>query len=230
MRATRAPQLIATLAAAALPLTLIATESGPTYTEATETLYISAGCPPDTTGTCTSTRWLGTQTGDATSNFITAITPVDEVFYQANGSINWRDYPSDLTFAADGYLLDDARDLGLTLTITSSGNGGAGALVTVHARTLLNLTLPDGTTENRTLTAPEQVVQLMTTLDGPVPVEFAIDLPEDLAGATLNRMTAEVAVHGINVQSGYIDQQGGSPVTIPHLVEVEDDPAAEPAG
>lgn len=210
---------LAVLAAALLTLTLVATEDAPTYTEATETLYISAGCPTDATGSCTSTRWLGKQTGDATSNYRTSVTPVDEVYYRANGSLNWRDYPSDLTFPSDGYLLDDTRDLGVTVTIMSNGNGGAGAEVTVHTRAQANVTLADGTTTNRTLEVDSQTVPTMTTLDGPVPVEFAIDLPDDLAGATLNRLTIDVALHGINVQNGYIDQQGGSPVTIPHLVE-----------
>lgn len=210
-------RLLATLAGATLAMTLVAADDAPTLTEATETFFISAGCPEDTPGTCTSTRWLGKQTGDSTSNFITAVTPVDHAQFQANGALNWRDYSSDLTF--EDYLLDTDRDLGVTVTISSSANGGAGAMVNVHTRARLRVTMPDGSTTSTTLTADPQVVESMSTLDGAVPVEFALDLPDELAGATVTSMTVEVAVHGINVQNGYIDQQGGSPVTVPHLVE-----------
>lgn len=228
MRPIRATRTLAAVAAACLPLTLIAADDETILAEATETLYISAGCPTDATGQCTSTRWLGTTSGDANSNYQTAITPVDHVLYQADGSLQWRDYPSDFSFAADGYLLDDTRDLGVTVTLSSHSQGGAGANTTVHARAIANVTLADGTTTNRTLTAPEQVLEPMTTLNGPVSAEFDIDLPDDLAGATLNRLTVEIAVHGLHARNGYIDQRGGSPVTIPHLVEAEQEPTPAP--
>lgn len=215
----RTRRLLATTAAAAMSLSLVAAQEAPTTIDATETFYISAGCPTDATGQCTSTRWLGKVSGDATSNFITAITPVDEVLHQVDGSINWRDYASDHTFA--DYLLDVDRDLGVTVTLSSSAQAGAGAMVTVHARVKLRVVGADGSASNETLTAEPQVINAMTTLDGPVPVEFALDLPAEWAGHTLDRMTVEVAVHGLNVQNGYIDQQGGSPVTVPHII-VED--------
>lgn len=212
----RTRRLLATTAAAVLPLTLVAAQDAPEPVAATETVYISAGCPTDATGQCTSTRWLGKVTGDATSNYLTAITPADEVLYRADGSINWRDYPSDLSFG--DYLLDVDRDLGVTLTIQSGGDAGVGANVTVHARTALRLVAPDGSVRNKTLTAEPQVITAMSTVDGPIPVDFALDLPDDWDGLTLDTMTVEVAVHGLNVRSGYIDQQGGSPVTIPYLL------------
>lgn len=213
----RPTHLLTALGIAALSTTLVAADEPPVLEEATETFFISAGCPTDATGQCTSTRWLGKVTGDSSSNFLTAITPADEATFRATGAINWRDYPSDPTF--EEYLLDDSRDIGVTVTISSHSQGGAGAQVTVRARTNLTLRLADGSTASRQLTAPAQVVDAMSTVTGPVPVEFAIDVPDDLAGATVTRMTTEVAVHGLNARNGYIDQQGGSPVTVPHLVE-----------
>lgn len=215
MRTTR---ILAVLGVLTLSVSLVAADEGPVYEEATETLYISAGCPTDATGQCTSTRWLGRITGDATSNYLTSVLPADEALYRVDGSLNWRDYPSDTTLEADGYLLDDTRDLGVTVTIAAHSQGGAGIETTVYSRVDATVILADGRTVTRSLSAPEQSVT-MTTLDGDVPVDFAMDIPDDLAGATLQRMTVWVAVRGINARNGYIDQEGGSPVTIPYLVE-----------
>ena len=212
-------RMLATTAAAALSLSLLAAQQGATPQEATETVYLSAGCAPTTPGQCESTRWLGTVSGDATTNFLTATTPVDEAEFRATGAINWRDYPADASFGA--YVLDADRDLGITVTLSSSATAGAGANVTVRARARLHLVDDQGARSTELVTADAQVITAMTTLDGAVPVEFALDLPAALDGRTLDDMTVEVAVHGVNVQSGYIDQQGGSPVTIPHVV-VED--------
>lgn len=209
-------RLLAAVASVPLAAGLIAaSEAAPTA--ATETLYISAGCPQDTPGTCTSTRWLGTQSGDATSNFLTATTPVDEALYRAQGSINWRDYPSDLTFAAEGYVLDATRDLEIDVTVVSNV---LAVNNTVHARARLNLcdVDADGNVSNcsdSTVTAADQTVTILPQSEATV--AFDVDLPDSMQGKLLRRMTVEIAVHGVNAQGGYIDQEGGSPVRIPYL-------------
>jgi hypothetical protein len=76
---------LALTAVLALPLAASADSSLDGLTPAVDRLFISAGCPSSTPGTCTSTRWLGKQPGDANSNFLTATTPVDHVLYQVDG-------------------------------------------------------------------------------------------------------------------------------------------------
>ncbi len=68
----RTPNLIAALAIAPMLLGIVAAEGDNELAPVTETLFISAGCPQDTPGTCTSTRWLGRTSGDSSSNFINA--------------------------------------------------------------------------------------------------------------------------------------------------------------
>lgn len=182
---------------------------------ATETLYIAAGCPEDTPGTCTSTRWLGLTAGDATSNYITAITPVDEALYHVEGGPNWRDYPSDDSLAAEGYPLRADEDIEAVVALSAQGPGAA---VTVHARVTAFV---DG--QFTTFGPQEQFVEaLVPTTTTEVP--FSFDIPEELDGAVLSSATFDVAVHGANVAAGYIDQQGGSTVDLPYWQETE--PAA----
>ncbi len=130
---TRRRRWLPTLVAAAVTLTTLGVASAeePVYEPATEQLFISAGCPQSTPGTCTSTRWLGLEKGNATSNFITSVTPVDEVRYRADGSLNWRDYASDDTLRAEGYPLRADQPLTQTVTVTSRG---AAVSMTVHGR------------------------------------------------------------------------------------------------
>lgn len=225
---TSTHRVLALLAALPLALGALAMEGDAEPIEATEKLYISAGCPTDATGTCTSTRWLGKTTGDATSNFTYAITPVDEVFYQTEGSINWRDYPSDLSLLDEGYLLDVDRDA--TMSISFEGDG-VSATSQVHGKLDLRhcasgideATGETVLTDCRTTTveAPPQTLTGVVGPAGPTVVDFTFDLGDDLAGRTLQRMTAWVALHGANAYWGFINQQGGSTVTIPHLVAVE---------
>jgi hypothetical protein len=215
-------KLIAALALAPMVLSVVAFEGEPKLSSVTETLYISAGCPQDTPGTCTSTRWTGRTSGDSSSNFVTAITPADELLYRAEGSINWRDYPSDLSLRADGYLLDVARDLEIDVELSAQG---VMANTTVHARASLRVCDTDETGSlvsctNTTVTAVDQLITV-TTLAAPVTVSFVIDLPDALAGKTLQRLTVELAVHGVHAAGGYINQQGGSPVRIPYLLALD---------
>ena len=174
---------------------------------ATETLYISAGCPSDTPGTCTSTRWLGKTSGDATTNFVTAVTPVDEVFYQAEGSLNWRDYASDDSLREAGYPLRAAEQIKATVALESEGPG---VNMTVHAR------IEATTATNQTITfGPlEQTLTMMPASTAAVP--FAFDIPDELEGAVVKSMTFYMALHGVNLNAGYINQAGGSTVEIPY--------------
>jgi hypothetical protein len=206
-------RLTAGLAAAALTAltALSASAAEPTAVPATETLYISAGCPQDTPGTCTSTRWLGKETGNATSNFLTATTPVDEVLYRAGGSVNWRDYASDRTLRAGGYPL--RSDAPLEMAVTVSANALA-ANATVHGRLSGRVVDSTGKASTVSFGEAERVVTLVASTET---VTFEFALPAGLEGATLTSVLAEVAVHGINAQGGYINQQGGSTVTIPYL-------------
>jgi hypothetical protein len=179
---------------------------------ANETHYISAACVPDTPTTCTSTRWLGLEPGDSTTNWLTGTYPVDEVLYRVDGSINWRDYPSDQTWRTGGYPL--RADEPITVTVRVVANVIA-ANATVHARF-------EGFADGfRSFGHLEEVVTILPQSD--VEVAFEFEIPEELEGVALTSGTAYVAVHGINVQGGYIDQQGGSTVEIPYWEPVEEE-------
>lgn len=201
------------LVAALVAVTSLAFTSSSGGAVAEETLYIAAGCPPsDTPGTCTSTRWLGTAPGDATSNYLTATYPVDEVLYRADGSINWRDYPARAD-VPDYQLSGDA-----IVAVVQLESAGAGVQTTVRARLAGKL---DGT--STTFTAEPQVVNLLP--NSVVQVTFTFDVAEHV-GAVLDLGRFDVAVHGLNVSAGRINQQGGSTVTVPYLVPEEPDTAA----
>lgn len=204
-----------TAAAAAAALTaltaLSASASEPLGSPATETLFISAGCPQDTPGTCTSTRWLGKQAGDATSNFITAVTPVDEVLFRAEGSIRWRDYASDRSLRAEGYPL--RADDPATMAVTVSAARGVAANTTVHGRLSARYVDADG--KNKVLALGE-MQEVVTIVADTATVSFEFDVPDEMDGVVVTSLLAEVAVHGVNVQGGHIDQQGGSTVTLPY--------------
>jgi hypothetical protein len=202
--------LALTLALALASLGVLgAAGADPILEPVTETLFISAGCPQDTPGTCTSTRWLGTKAGDATSNFLTATTPVDEALFRLGGEPNWRDYPSDGSLRPGRYPLraDDTIDAVVRITAR-----GLAANTTVHAR--INARI-DG--KSVAFSAQEQVITIVG--QGEEKVAFSFDIPDVFDGKVLERLTFETAVHGINAQGGYIDQQGGSTVTIPYSVE-----------
>jgi hypothetical protein len=205
----RPTALLAAVALAVLALPLGA-GAQTTTTPATDTLFISAGCPQDTPGTCTSTRWLGKTPGNANTNFLTATTPVDEVLFRADGTINWRDYASDKSLPAAGYTIDATRPLELDLTVQ---NNALMANESFHAR--VTLRTADG--KSVQLPAQRQERQLVAPQSA-VTVEFDFDLPDTLQGVVVRSMTAEVAVHGVNAQGGYINQSGESEVRVPHLV------------
>ena len=178
---------------------------------ATENLYISAGCPPDATGTCTSTRWLGKNPGDATSNYLTSVTPVDEVFYQADGSLNWRDYASDDTLRLEGYPLRAAEPIKATVALAGDG---VAINNTVHAR------VEATTSTNQTITfGPLEQVVTMTPAST-AEVKFEFEIPDELDGTLVRSLTFWMAMHGVNAQSGYIDQEGGSTLELPYWREV----------
>jgi hypothetical protein len=179
-------------------------------TPASETLYVSAGCPQDTPGTCTSTRWLGHEIGDARSNFLTATTPVDEVLYRVDGSINWRDYPSDTSLRREGYPL--RAEEAITATVTVVANAVA-VNNTVHAR------LEARTADGRNVTFGPLQETVTVPPQGEEAVTFAFAIPDELDGVALRSMTFFTAVHGVNAQGGYIDQAGGSTVEIPYWAE-----------
>lgn len=202
--ARRRPIAIALALAASLAFTT--TETTEPVVE-TETLFIAAGCPQDTPGTCTSTRWLGRTSGDATSNYITAVTPVDEVFYRVDGSLNWRDYPADAS-VGDYVLSGDAIEAVVTLAST-----GPGVETTVHGRIPVRI----GGTFTM-LDAEPQTVLLLPSARTPVTLTFDVS---DLAGQLLQDPIFEVAVHGVNINAGHIDQEGGSTLTIPYIVPEE---------
>lgn len=209
-------RLSAGLAAAALTaLTAVSASAadpvGTAAAAATETLFISAGCPQDTPGTCTSTRWLGKTTGNATSNFLTATTPVDEVLFQAEGTVNWRDYASDKSLRTGGYPL--RADAPLTMAVTVTANALA-VNSTVHGR--LSGRVVDAVTGRATTVALGEAQDVVTLVADSETVTFPFDLPDALEGDILTSVLAEVAVHGVNAQGGYIDQQGGSTVSIPY--------------
>lgn len=189
---------------------LSASASESAGTPATETLFISAGCPQDTPGTCTSTRWLGKQTGSATSNFLTATTPIDEVLFQVEGEPNWRDYASDRSLRTGGYPLRAGEPLTMAVTVSARGVMGN---ATVHGRLSGRYLDTEGNAKNVEFGEAEQVVTVVADEET---VTFTFDIPDALEGLTLTSMLAEIAVHGVNVQGGYIDQQGGSTVTIPY--------------
>ncbi|HWH27541.1 MAG TPA: hypothetical protein VNU26_01035 [Mycobacteriales bacterium] len=205
-------RLACAAAAAATALTVLpAVAQEPVSTDpgtaATEQLYIAAGCPPATPagGTCTSTRWLGTQPGDSTSNFLTSTTPVDEVLYRADGSLNWRDYASDTSLRKEGYLLRTAEPVVMAVAMSARG---VAANMTVHARL-------SGTTVDRKAFDLGEQQQVVTLVADAKTLTFDFVLPPGLEGIALKTLTAEIAVHGVNAQGGYINQQGGSTVTVP---------------
>ena len=210
--ATKNKRLIAVLTVAAMTLGSAAAASATTdtaATPATENLFISAGCPSDTPGTCTSTRWLGKTAGDATSNFLTATTPVDEVLYRADGSLNWRDYPGDDSLRADGYAL--RADAPITATVAVTANGVA-IEDTVHAYV-------EGTNAAGDLVTFGPLEQKVTLLPAEKKdVKFSFDIPAELEGVAVSGLAFYVALHGVNAQGGYINQAGGSSVQIPYWV------------
>jgi hypothetical protein len=179
---------------------------------ATETLFISAGCPTDTPGTCTSTRWLGTDVGDASSNFLTSTTPADAALHAAGQEPSWRDYPSNRTLLADGYVLRADEPLVATVAVRANG---IGLQNNVDARISARILGEDGVARNVSFTAQRQVVDLLP--GDTAQVTFEWDLA-DHEGDVLQRMTFETRVFGYNAQAGYIDQAGGSTVEIPHLL------------
>jgi hypothetical protein len=205
-------RLSAGLAAALLAVAAVsASAAEPTATAATETLFISAGCPQNTPGTCTSTRWLGKTAGNATSNFLTATTPVDEVLFQADGTVNWRDYASDNSLRPGGYPLRAAEPLTMAVGVTANA---LAANATVHGR--ISGRVVDAVTKKASTVEFGEAKEVITVVNGRRTVTFTFDLPDGLEGDTLTSVLAEVAVHGVNVQGGYIDQQGGSTVSIPY--------------
>jgi len=215
-------RLLAVLTTAMVAVVSVSAASADTITltPKTETLYIAAGCPPDATGTCTSTRWLGKRAGDATSNYTTSITPVDEVFYQAEGSLNWRDYASDNTLRAEGYKLRAAENI--VATVSVAGDGPA-INNTVHAR------IEALTADNKTVEFAEQKKTATQMPASTTKFEFAFDIPDTLEGTTIKSLTFFVAMHGVNANAGHIDQEGGSTLKIPYYVEtVVPDPTPTP--
>ena len=180
----------------------------PILVPATENLYISAGCPG--TGTCTSTRWLGKTAGDATSNFLTSVTPVDEVLYRVDGSLNWRDYAGDDSLRAAGYPLRAAAPLKATVGLSTTG---VAANMTVHAR----VEAVTSTNQNITFGPLEQVVTM--TPNSTTSVGYEFDIPDQLEGKIVKSLTVWIALHGVNVQGGYINQAGGSTLEIPYWIQ-----------
>ena len=204
----RTPRLRAIVIATALACTSLAfttSDEGTVFELQEEELYISAGCPSDTPGTCTSVRWLGASAGDATSNFLTAMTPADEAIYQAEGTVNWRDYPGDKSVGT--YTLSGDA---IEAVVLLSGDG-VGAQTVVQSRLRARI---DGAW--KMLPTETQTVMILPT--GPTEVTLPFDV-SGYAGRILDGVTFEIAVRGVNLYSGRIDQQGGSTVTIPHLVE-----------
>lgn len=217
MRSSIIRRATAIAAVLALGMMGVANAEETVLTPATETLFISAGCAPDTPGTCTSTRWLGRATGDATSNYLTATTPVDEVLYRVDGAPNWRDYPSDESLRADGYPLNAGEDLQATVTLSARV---IAANNTVHARI-------DAMTADRKVVTfgPLEVTGVTIGPNSQQEVEFAFDIPDSLDGVTLKHLTFFTAVHGVNAQGGYINQQGGSTVEIPYFIDTAATPS-----
>lgn len=183
----------------------------PVFEAATENLYISAGCPQNTPGTCTSTRWLGKKPGDATSNFVTSVTPVDEVLYRVDGSLNWRDYAGDETLRAGGYSLRAAEPIKATVGLSTNG---VAINNTVHAR--VEATTASG--QMITFGPLEQTVTMTPASTASVP--FSFDIPDELEGKVVNGLTFYVASHGVNAQGGYINQAGGSTLELPYWRQV----------
>lgn len=177
-----------------------------TVVPASEQLFVSAACVG--TPTCTSTRWLGKTKGAATSNFLTSTTPVDEVLYRVDGSLNWRDYPSDDSLRPGGYTLNAAEKIIANVRV-QAGNPGVAALCTVHARV-------EAVVGTETVTfGPLEATQNILPNSG-ADYRFDFEIPDQLEGKVLNSLTLFVATHGVNAQGGYINQAGGSTVTIPY--------------
>ena len=178
----------------------------PTLVPATEELFISAACVG--TPTCTSTRWLGKTKGDATSNFLTSTTPVDEALYRVDGSLNWRDYGSDDSLRAGGYPLNASEKIVSTVRVQTS-NPGVAALCTVHSRI-------EALIDGQTVTfGPLEATQNILP-NGFADYRFEFEVPDDLEGKVLQSLTSWVATHGVNAQGGYINQAGASTVKIPY--------------
>lgn len=206
LRTARFRILLTAVALAGSSLALTSDDAPATALE-TETLFIAAGCPTDATGSCTSIRWLGTEPGDATSNYRNSTLPVDEVRYRVDGSLNWRDYWGDETVGTYELSGDE-----ITVVVALASNG-PGIQTTVHLRMAVRIGGNNVVFEPE----PESVDMLPLSKER---VEFTIDVAE-YAGLELTDAVVELAVHGLNAQAGYIDQQGGSTVTIPHLVPVD---------
>lgn len=177
-----------------------------TVVPATEELFVSAACVG--TPTCTSTRWLGKTPGDATSNFLTSTTPVDEARYRLDGSLNWRDYASDESVRATGYPLNSAEKIVASVRLQTN-NPGIAALNTVHARI-------EAFVDNQAVTfGPLEVTQNILP-NSFADYRFEFEIPAELEGRVLKSPTFWVATHGINAQGGYINQAGASTVNIPY--------------
>lgn len=204
-------RLVAALAAAMMLGSAAASAHEPTLSPETETLLISGTCPSAPPGECTSTRWLGKVAGDASSNFLTSTTPVDEVLYRAEGRVPWRDYPSDDSLRAEGYPLRSAEDITATVRLTATG---IAANNTVHMR------IEAVTDEDESVTFEPQQRMITVLPNNQAKVNFSFDIPTELEGVTLKSMTVFVAAHGVNVQGGYIDEQGGSSLKVPYWLEV----------
>jgi hypothetical protein len=100
----------------------------------------------------------------------------------------------------------------LTMAVTVSARGVMGN-ATVHGRLSGRYLDSAGKAQLVTFGVDEEVVTIVADKQT---VTFDFDIPDNLEGLSLTSMLAEVAVHGVNVQGGYIDQQGGSTVTIPY--------------
>jgi hypothetical protein len=132
------------------------------------------------------------------------------VLFQVDGEPNWRDYASDKTLRTGGYPLQAGEPL--TMAVTVSANAIA-ANATVHGRLSGRYVDSAGKAQPVTFGEAKEVVTIVADKQT---VIFTFDIPDDLEGLSLTSVLAEVAVHGVNVQGGYIDQRGGSTVTIPY--------------
>ncbi|CAN5402805.1 hypothetical protein BH23ACT9_BH23ACT9_13630 [soil metagenome] len=141
---------------------------------------------------------------------------MDEVNFQTDGRLNWRDYASDSSLRPGGYRLQGGDVVTATVVLSAQG---VGLNTTAHGRISLRtsaLTAPTPTTTTL-LPAPEQSVIILPGEEEAV--TFAFTIPEGLDTRVLRGATFEVAVRGVNVAAGYINQQGGSTVTIPWVLE-----------
>ena len=156
------------------------------------------------------TFWLSTLSGDDGFDGCGYSTlPIQELIHQVDG-------PTPYNFTAeDGVpvLLDASRDVAGTIRSESwLGDGAPGV-----GQVVVDVTLRGRSDQNQSLVLGSDTVETVNTGTDGVQADFTIDLPDELDRVTLNELTLDVEVHGVNWNSNNLGLSGDSSFALPIL-------------